>query len=188
MFVVTASVSTASSLPNDTKRSSPRSRSAVGAHIGFPSVGDAVFLAARAVRDARGRVTDARRAAARQRRIPEGGRRGRAGAVSRARSPNTHVPGNSISGSCRGRQDAKAGSSSSRRFRRCYGFQLAARRDVAASCTASTELCAVPRRTSRTTRLHPRWSRNAILGEHDPAEIVLLEIDPQHQKTWPDFA
>ena len=29
---------------------------------------------------------------------------------------------------------------------------------------------------------------NAIVGEHDPAEIVLLEIDPQQQKTWPDFA
>ncbi|MCC7125022.1 MAG: hypothetical protein IT178_09245 [Acidobacteria bacterium] len=29
---------------------------------------------------------------------------------------------------------------------------------------------------------------NAILGGHDPAEVVLMEIDPRHQKTWPDFA
>ena len=25
------------------------------------------------------------------------------------------------------------------------------------------------------------------LGEHDPANVVLLEIDPAHQKTLPDF-
>lgn len=28
----------------------------------------------------------------------------------------------------------------------------------------------------------------AILGGHDPAEVVLMEIDPEHQKTRPDFA
>ncbi|HEY7476582.1 MAG TPA: hypothetical protein VH679_16290 [Vicinamibacterales bacterium] len=28
----------------------------------------------------------------------------------------------------------------------------------------------------------------AIVGGHDPAEVVLLEIDPEHQKTRPDFA
>jgi len=28
----------------------------------------------------------------------------------------------------------------------------------------------------------------AIVGEHDPAEVVLLEIDPERQKTRPDFA
>ncbi|HYN10445.1 MAG TPA: hypothetical protein VES67_23860 [Vicinamibacterales bacterium] len=27
-----------------------------------------------------------------------------------------------------------------------------------------------------------------IVGAHDPAEVVLLEIDPEHQKTRPDFA
>jgi hypothetical protein len=27
-----------------------------------------------------------------------------------------------------------------------------------------------------------------IVGDHDPAEVVLMEIDPHHQKTWPDFA
>lgn len=30
--------------------------------------------------------------------------------------------------------------------------------------------------------------RRTIVGHHDPAEVVLLEIDPRHQKTWPDFA
>jgi hypothetical protein len=28
----------------------------------------------------------------------------------------------------------------------------------------------------------------AIVGNHDPAEVVLMEIDPVHQKTRPDFA
>ena len=33
------------------------------------------------------------------------------------------------------------------------------------------------------------WSllRRAIVGDHDPANVVLLEIDPQSQKTLPDF-
>ena len=30
--------------------------------------------------------------------------------------------------------------------------------------------------------------RRALVGDHDPAEVVLVEIDPQHQKTRPDFA
>jgi hypothetical protein len=29
--------------------------------------------------------------------------------------------------------------------------------------------------------------RRAILGEHDPANVILMEIDPLHQKTLPDF-
>jgi hypothetical protein len=27
----------------------------------------------------------------------------------------------------------------------------------------------------------------AIVGDHDPAEVVLMEIAPRQQKTWPDF-
>ena len=27
----------------------------------------------------------------------------------------------------------------------------------------------------------------AIVGDHDPAEVVLLEIEPERQKTRPDF-
>jgi hypothetical protein len=30
--------------------------------------------------------------------------------------------------------------------------------------------------------------KDAIVGSHDPADVVLMEIDPQHQKTRPDFA
>ncbi|MEZ5285106.1 MAG: hypothetical protein R2712_09920 [Vicinamibacterales bacterium] len=30
--------------------------------------------------------------------------------------------------------------------------------------------------------------RSAIVGEHDPTEVVLMEIEPRWQKTWPDFA
>ena len=30
--------------------------------------------------------------------------------------------------------------------------------------------------------------RSIIVGEHDPQEVVLMEIDPRWQKTWPDFA
>src|SRR5262249_52138370 len=29
--------------------------------------------------------------------------------------------------------------------------------------------------------------RKAVLGDHAPENVVLLEIDPQHQKTLPDF-
>ena len=29
--------------------------------------------------------------------------------------------------------------------------------------------------------------RRAIVGDHDPSEVVLMEIDPTHQKTRPDF-
>jgi hypothetical protein len=29
---------------------------------------------------------------------------------------------------------------------------------------------------------------NAIVGGHDPVEVVLMEIEPRWQKTWPDFA
>jgi hypothetical protein len=29
--------------------------------------------------------------------------------------------------------------------------------------------------------------RRAIVGDHDPEEVILLEIDPDHQKTRPDF-
>lgn len=32
-----------------------------------------------------------------------------------------------------------------------------------------------------------RLLRRAIVGEHDPANVILLEIDPTRQKTWCDF-
>jgi len=30
--------------------------------------------------------------------------------------------------------------------------------------------------------------RRAIVGTHDPENVILMEIDPHHQKTFPDFA
>jgi hypothetical protein len=32
-----------------------------------------------------------------------------------------------------------------------------------------------------------RLVADAIVGDHDPAEVVLMEIDPRRQKTWADF-
>ncbi len=29
--------------------------------------------------------------------------------------------------------------------------------------------------------------RRAIVGSHDPENVILMEIDPVHQKTLPDF-
>jgi hypothetical protein len=37
---------------------------------------------------------------------------------------------------------------------------------------------------------HDRYyelAANAIVGDNDPAEVVLMEIQPHQQKTWPDF-
>jgi len=31
-------------------------------------------------------------------------------------------------------------------------------------------------------------ARRAIVGGHDPAEVILMDLDPRHQKTYPDFA
>ena len=32
-----------------------------------------------------------------------------------------------------------------------------------------------------------RLLREVIVGDHDPANVALLEVDPEHQKTLPDF-
>jgi hypothetical protein len=31
-------------------------------------------------------------------------------------------------------------------------------------------------------------ARRTIVGKHDPAEVILMDLDPPHQKTYPDFA
>jgi len=31
-------------------------------------------------------------------------------------------------------------------------------------------------------------ARRTIAGNHDPSEVILMDIDPPHQKTYPDFA
>ncbi|MGH9198186.1 MAG: hypothetical protein ACRD1T_20945, partial [Acidimicrobiia bacterium] len=33
-----------------------------------------------------------------------------------------------------------------------------------------------------------RLARNTIVGDHIPDEVILMDIDPPHQKTFPDFA
>ena len=38
-----------------------------------------------------------------------------------------------------------------------------------------------------TTTRYPDLLRHAIVGDHDPAEVVLMEIEPTRQKTRPDF-
>jgi hypothetical protein len=31
-------------------------------------------------------------------------------------------------------------------------------------------------------------ARRTIVGDHDPREVILMDLDPPRQKTWPDFA
>jgi hypothetical protein len=33
-----------------------------------------------------------------------------------------------------------------------------------------------------------RLAQRTIVGDHDPREVILMDIDPPTQKTWPDFA
>jgi hypothetical protein len=70
-------------------------------------------------------------------------------------------------------------------FASLYGFQLAvaeAYRD-AFELPSSLELYLGGLTPDRYYEL----AANAIVGDHDPAEVVLMEIQPQQQKTWPDF-
>ena len=70
-------------------------------------------------------------------------------------------------------------------FASLYGFQLAvaeAYRDAFA-LPASLELYL----DGLTPDRYYELARNAIVGDNDPAEVVLMEIEPRRQKTWPDF-
>ena len=70
-------------------------------------------------------------------------------------------------------------------FASLYGFQLAmaeAYRD-AFSLPASLDLYLDDLTPDRYYSL----VADAIVGDHDPAEVVLMEIQPRQQKTWPDF-
>jgi hypothetical protein len=58
---------------------------------------------------------------------------------------------------------------------------------------AYREAFALPASLKQYLKDHDRASYHAlvgraILGGHDPAEVVLMEIEPRRQKTWPDFA
>ena len=70
-------------------------------------------------------------------------------------------------------------------FASLYGFQLAvaeAYRD-AFDLPASLDLYLEDLTADRYYSL----VADAIVGDHDPAEVVLMEIQPRQQKTWPDF-
>ncbi len=70
-------------------------------------------------------------------------------------------------------------------FASLYGFQLAvaeAYRD-AFGLPASLDLFL----DGLTPDRYHSLVADAIVGDHDPAEVVLMEIQPRQQKTWPDF-
>lgn len=70
-------------------------------------------------------------------------------------------------------------------FASLYGFQRAvaeAYRD-AFSLPASLDLYL----DDLTPDRYDSLVADAIVGGHDPAEVVLMEIEPRQQKTWPDF-
>jgi hypothetical protein len=70
-------------------------------------------------------------------------------------------------------------------FASLYGFQLAmaeAYRD-AFELPSSLEIYLDGLSAERYYEL----MAEAIVGDNDPAEVVLMEIEPRHQKTWPDF-
>jgi hypothetical protein len=70
-------------------------------------------------------------------------------------------------------------------FASLYGFQLAvaeAYRD-AFELPSSLELYL----DGLTYDRYYELAANAIVGSNDPAEVVLMEIQPREQKTWPDF-
>jgi hypothetical protein len=70
-------------------------------------------------------------------------------------------------------------------FASLYGFQMAmaeAYRD-AFELPSSLELYL----DGLTAERYHALLAEAIVGDHDPAEVVLMEIQPRQQKTWPDF-
>ena len=70
-------------------------------------------------------------------------------------------------------------------FASLYGFQLA----VAEAYRAAFELPSSLELylDGLTPERYYELAANAIVGDNDPAEVVLMEIQPQQQKTWPDF-
>ena len=69
-------------------------------------------------------------------------------------------------------------------FASLYGFQLA----LAESFIAAYGLTGVtPFLGTMTHDTYMALMRRIFVGPHDPAEVVLLEIDPLRQKTLPDF-
>ena len=70
-------------------------------------------------------------------------------------------------------------------FPSLYGLQVA----MAEAAIASYGLVEVtPFLNGLSGEAYRALMRRTIVADHDPAEVVLLEIDPRHQKTLPDFA
>ena len=70
-------------------------------------------------------------------------------------------------------------------FPSLYGFQVA----MAEAAISAYDLADVtPFLHGLSREAYLSLMRRTLVGDHDPAEVVLLEIDPRHQKTWPDFA
>jgi hypothetical protein len=70
-------------------------------------------------------------------------------------------------------------------FPSLYGFQMALA-ETAREVWGLDDTSIFPVPLDRSSYL--RTVGDAIVGQHDPAEVVLMEIDPEKQKTLPDFA
>jgi hypothetical protein len=71
-------------------------------------------------------------------------------------------------------------------FASLYGFQLAVAQAYRAAFSLPTSLDLFLGGLDQTS--YHALVGGAILGGHDPNEVVLMEIEPRGQKTWPDFA
>ncbi|MGQ0733074.1 MAG: hypothetical protein ACT4QD_05380, partial [Acidobacteriota bacterium] len=71
-------------------------------------------------------------------------------------------------------------------FPSLYGFQAALAHAYRSSCSLPDSLDEYL--SGLTAETYRDLLRAAIVGSHDPSEVVLMEIDPRRQKTWPDFA
>jgi hypothetical protein len=70
-------------------------------------------------------------------------------------------------------------------FASLYGFQVAMAEAYRDAFDLPPSLH--PYLDGLTDDRYSELAANAIVGDHDPAEVVLMEIEPRQQKTWPDF-
>jgi hypothetical protein len=71
-------------------------------------------------------------------------------------------------------------------FPSLYGFQVALAQAYREAMVMPADLDSYL--SGLTVETYCALVRDAIVGHHDPREVVLMEIDPAHQKTRPDFA
>jgi len=70
-------------------------------------------------------------------------------------------------------------------FASLYGFQLAMAEEYQSAFGLPASLS--PFLGGLNSGSYHELARRAIVGNHDPHEVVLMEIEPRKQKTWPDF-